>query len=273
MNIRFLISEVAQRYNISRPALIYYDKIGLLKPSHDESNGYRYYSYGDMEKLELILTLKESGLSLKAIKSFMDEPSHQSGVELLGEQKDKIVKKIGELTKLQSILEKRISTIEEYERVELYEGIRVDHYPAMSICKSDLDYDEAMPLEKAVKRLKETLDRSPSSYGSIANKYGFCIDKSSIVQHDFHRYSYVFDYMNASADGLERISVPSGHYVRTLHKGPYDDAGKTLALLIDHMDSHNYKIIGNAYIIPLIDLWASKSEDDYVSEILIRVEI
>jgi len=36
---------------------------------------------------------------------------------------------------------------------------------------------------------------------------------------------------------------------------------------------HAYKIIGDAYVIPLIDMWASKSEEDYISEIIIPVEI
>ena len=87
MKREFLIGEVAKSFGISRPALIYYDRIGLLTPSYTGPNGYRYYKYEDIDKLELILSLKECGLSLDEIKNFLSSPSHPEAVELLKNQK------------------------------------------------------------------------------------------------------------------------------------------------------------------------------------------
>lgn len=111
MNKKMLISEVARIYGVSRPTLIYYDKIGLLVPSHDQLTGYRYYFIDDTEKLELILILKETGLSLKGIKKFLNNPSHQLNINLLQLKKIELQQKIIELQKIEKLLDKRISLL------------------------------------------------------------------------------------------------------------------------------------------------------------------
>lgn len=273
MNGKFLISEVAKRYNVSRPTLIYYDNINLLKPSHNEANGYRYYSYEDMDKLELILTLKETELSLKAIKSFMSNPSHEGSIDLLSAQKRKIDKKIKELQKLQIALDRRISMISEYQNVKLYKGIELNYYSEMTVCKQDLNYNDPTPYEIAARKLKDILDQSPTSYGSIVSKYGLCLGKNQLFNQNFEHYKYVFDYLSHPIDNGEIIEIPANYFVRCLHHGPYNTASETFKHLLNYITQNDYHIMGDAYIIPLIDLWATTSENDYVSEILIPVEI
>ncbi|MCT4620097.1 MAG: MerR family transcriptional regulator [Marinisporobacter sp.] len=272
MNRKFLISEVAKRYNISRPTLIYYDNINLLKPSYNESNGYRCYTYEDMDKLELILTLKETGLSLKAIESFMSNPSHKGSIDLLSIQKRKIDKKIKELQKLQIALDRRISMISEYENVQLYKGIKFDYYPNITICKYDLNYNDPTPYETAARKLKNILDQSPTSYGSIISKYGLCLGKNQLFRQNFEHYKYIFNYLSHPINDGDTIEIPANYFVRCLHHGPYNTASETFKHLLNYITQNNYRIIGDAYIIPLIDLWATTSENDYVSEILIPVE-
>ena len=52
----FMISAVAQRYDIHPQTLRLYEREGLLKPSRTEGNT-RLYSQADLERLETILTL------------------------------------------------------------------------------------------------------------------------------------------------------------------------------------------------------------------------
>jgi DNA-binding transcriptional MerR regulator len=111
MEKKMLISELALAYGVSRPTLIYYDKIDLLVPYHDQNTGYRYYSIKDMEKLELILTLKKIGLSLKDIKKSLDNPTHQLNINLLQLRKIELQQKIIELQHIEQLLDKRISLL------------------------------------------------------------------------------------------------------------------------------------------------------------------
>ncbi len=273
MEYKILISEVAKRYNISRPTLIYYDNIGLLTPRHDDKSGYRYYSFEDMEKLEMILTLKEAGLPLKTIKSFMKNPSHKEGITLLKKQREIIQKKIHEFKRLEILLDKRIHSFEQYEKVKFYEGIQLNHYKAMDFYAEPVDYSKENPLKSAVKSLKEKLDSSPASYGSIISKYGFCLSKDSLRNEDYQNYSYVFDYLSAPIEGVKKLSSPQGDYICSLHHGPTNKTEETIKAMLKHIDTHQYIVKGSCYIVPLVDSWATPCEDEYVSEILIPVTL
>jgi len=271
MKSKILISEMARKYNVSRPTLIYYDNIGLLTPRHDDDTGYRYYSLEDMEKLEMILTLKETGLPLKTIKTFMKDPSHKEGVALLKKQREIVQKKILEFQRLEVLLDKRIYNFEQYEKVKFYEGIQLSYYEAMTFYAEALDYSESAPLESAAKSLKSKLDSSPVSYGSIISKYGLCLSTRSLYNEDYQNYSYVFDYLSDPVDDFKKLSSPSGYYVSSLHHGPVNKIGDTIKGMLNYIDIHQYSINGDCYIIPLIDSWATSCEDEYVSEILIPV--
>ncbi|HEV2237950.1 MAG TPA: MerR family transcriptional regulator [Ktedonobacterales bacterium] len=64
----FRIGEFSLIAQVSGRLLRYYDEIGLLSPEHtDPHTGYRYYSAGQLPRLNRILVLKELGLGLDQI--------------------------------------------------------------------------------------------------------------------------------------------------------------------------------------------------------------
>ena len=68
----FTVGELAKLQNISRQTLIFYDSIDLFKPNYtDHNNGYRYYSWEQLDYLDTIIMLKNIGMSLNDIKTFM----------------------------------------------------------------------------------------------------------------------------------------------------------------------------------------------------------
>ena len=56
------IKEVSKRFNVSITALRYYEKVGLFEDVN-RVNGIREYEDKDIERLSLILTLKNIGVS------------------------------------------------------------------------------------------------------------------------------------------------------------------------------------------------------------------
>jgi MerR family transcriptional regulator, thiopeptide resistance regulator len=67
------ISELASKFSLSRSTLLYYDRIGLLKPSNRTSTGHRRYEQEDYERLRLICALREVGISLQDVIVLLDE--------------------------------------------------------------------------------------------------------------------------------------------------------------------------------------------------------
>jgi MerR family transcriptional regulator, heat shock protein HspR len=68
----FMISAVAQKYNIHPQTLRLYEREGLLKPSRTEGNT-RLYSEDDLEQLETILTLtRDLGVNLAGVEVILN---------------------------------------------------------------------------------------------------------------------------------------------------------------------------------------------------------
>jgi DNA-binding transcriptional MerR regulator len=67
----FRITELARQFGLSRSTLLYYDRIGLLKPSGRNGAGYRLYSRSDRERLEAVCSFRQAGLEIAEIRSIM----------------------------------------------------------------------------------------------------------------------------------------------------------------------------------------------------------
>lgn len=69
------IGQLMKQFGLSRSTLIYYDDIGLLKPSARSNANYRMYTDNDLERMEQITLYKDAGLPLEEIASLLDEQS------------------------------------------------------------------------------------------------------------------------------------------------------------------------------------------------------
>ena len=68
----YMISAVAELYQLHPQTLRLYERVGLLKPSRSEGNT-RLYTEADLERLEVILTLtREMGVNLAGIEIILN---------------------------------------------------------------------------------------------------------------------------------------------------------------------------------------------------------
>ncbi|MCV7532260.1 MerR family transcriptional regulator, partial [Micrococcus luteus] len=67
MLVEWTVQELADRAGVSGRTLRHYHQIGLLTPDRIGANGYRYYGPTAVARLQRILLLRETGLSLAAI--------------------------------------------------------------------------------------------------------------------------------------------------------------------------------------------------------------
>jgi len=72
----YTIGRLAKKLNLSRSALLYYDSIGLLKPSSRTDADYRQYTEEDAKRLEQICVYRKAGLPLKDIARVLDSPDN-----------------------------------------------------------------------------------------------------------------------------------------------------------------------------------------------------
>ena len=67
----YRISQLASQAGLSRSTLLYYEKLGLIQ-SRRSSNGYRYFTEADRQRLTLIQQLQAGGLTLQECKTSID---------------------------------------------------------------------------------------------------------------------------------------------------------------------------------------------------------
>ena len=75
------IRQLARRFGLSRATLLYYDRIGLLRPSTRSGSGYRLYDSEAERRLADIALYRGAGLPLAAIGQLLDGPqSDETGI-------------------------------------------------------------------------------------------------------------------------------------------------------------------------------------------------
>lgn len=103
------VDGVIKASGLSRETLRYYEKMGLLKPQRQASNGYRLYAADDLERLEFIFKTKKAGFTIREIRELLDLKNSVSvtcrlGRDMAREQIRHVDEKIVALKEVRTIL-------------------------------------------------------------------------------------------------------------------------------------------------------------------------
>jgi DNA-binding transcriptional MerR regulator len=118
-----LINELAKHTGVTIHTLRYYENLGLIQGSVDESvtsNNYKKYDEEVVERVEFIKVGKEAGFTLAEIKKMLDKCF--SGSFTMEEQLQYVDNKIAEMdTKIQNLQQAKVRLLE--LRKDIEEGI------------------------------------------------------------------------------------------------------------------------------------------------------
>jgi len=90
------VGKLAKQFGLSRTTLLYYDRIGLLKPAGRSTSGYRLYSDAEVNRLRAICSYRRAGLTLAQIGRLLERPDlPDEGI--LSERLEQLDQEIGAL--------------------------------------------------------------------------------------------------------------------------------------------------------------------------------
>ena len=112
-NLYFTTGEFAKLFNVSKSTLFYYDEVGVFSPIIREENDYRFYAVEQIEVFEVIVTLKELGMSLKDIKEYMENRTPENFITLMEEREKIIDDKISYLKEIKQFFRKKADLVRE----------------------------------------------------------------------------------------------------------------------------------------------------------------
>jgi len=119
--------ELAKRLHVSVRTLQYYDQRGLLRPTSVTTGGRRQYTPADQDRLELILFLKELGLSLTAIQEILASSQGNQVLTLLLAQQE------------QRLLAEKATTTDQLKRLAALQRRLPTASPHPLTSKTDID--------------------------------------------------------------------------------------------------------------------------------------
>ena len=128
-NTIFTVGELSEITGVSRQAIRYYDKIGLLKSERNAGNDYRYYEPIHILYLNTITRLSQLGCSLKEIEKFLAGSGLADVKNMLFLRRQLTYDKISELKTSVKILEQQIEMMETGIEAQEDKGISIKEYP------------------------------------------------------------------------------------------------------------------------------------------------
>jgi MerR family transcriptional regulator/heat shock protein HspR len=94
----YMISAVAELYKLHPQTLRLYERVGLLKPSRSQGNT-RLYTDGDLERLDVILTLaRDMGVNL-------------AGIEIILNMREKMIEMEKQMGEFAQVVQQELSRV------------------------------------------------------------------------------------------------------------------------------------------------------------------
>ena len=113
------ISFLAKASGLSRSTLLYYDRLGLLKPSGRSRAGYRLYAKAEVERLEEICMYRQIGIPLEEMKTLLDTTGTTASLDILQRRLRKLDREIAHFRRQQHII------VELLKQKQLQEGVEM----------------------------------------------------------------------------------------------------------------------------------------------------
>lgn len=264
------ISEFAALSGISRSKLIFYNNIGLLCPKMiDETNKYRYYSYRQLDIANIITVLREIGMSLNEIKSYLSQRSPQALDATLSKQREYLEDQISNLKEIQDMIDIRLNMTRSSFNIST-DQIQLETHP-----EENLFLGSQLP---KTNNPMEIWNYLPDFYELCMKEnvlIGFPM-RTLVLQETIQSENWnqpAFFYYCLPKDRYPTNSVkPQGTYLVGYTNTDYSCTDALYKKLISYMELNNLVICGNAYEEFLLDETSVSNPDNYLLRIAIQVK-
>lgn len=269
MDKLYTVSQMAKLYGISTHTLRHYDKTGILEPEvRDEDNGYRYYSFKQFGKLDIIIHLRNLNFSIELIKEHLEELDYNFTLRL-------IEKKIEENKK----------EMEELEKVQNHLGREKKYFKELIVAQSKLDrpFIEELSEKKGIyapinsnkredlflgfKALDESIGRGWKS----ENSFGILIDEKDIyMQGAYPCKLLVLKNMEYKENAY---TLKGGTYASMYtFKKPESTKEKEYDFFFEWIEKNGYEIEGDFFIKLLAGPGRAKSRESFLDKLSVPVK-
>lgn len=269
-NNKFNIGKVEKICNIGKKTLRYYDQIGLLSPSEINKNGYRYYDKENLYTIPVIKYYKQSGFTLEKIKLLLNSSDYKDIEKGFEEKIAELRREEEELKLKRTSIEDWYSLVKEARMIKEFDlsEIKLKYMDKMSVIflEQDFEYDY---LESVINvdftNYIEEIDNAITGpvmieFSSLEDRINNTVKKVKILQKGLKKAEE--EYLTEIGGCL---------VVATYHIGSHKTINETYKKIRKWLATYNYKTDGPCYERYILDYWTTKDENNFVTEIMIKI--
>ncbi len=256
------IGQFAALHGINKKTLMWYDEIGLFRPTlvHPE-NGYRQSAV-----LETILLLRELDVSIEEIRGFMEQRSAASLQRLLEEKMAELDQRVSHLQGLRKTLAHHHRHTTALLTMDL-SRLSVVEKPARHLVTVDID--SSTSLEKQVELIiAQTQKYQLRRLHDAA--YGTMIPVEALAREDFDGYTKLFIEPPFPIPKRGLHVQPKGRYIRAFYRGPWDQLPEKYGEIFAFARAQGLEPEGYAYEVGINETVVDRIED-YIVQIEVPV--
>lgn len=235
----YRIGELSRVTGLSVKTLRFYHEKGLLVPSVvDAASGYRHYDGAAVEKVRVIVALRDLEFPLEQIGEILAGHDDESDIlEFLERQKERLGERIRKEKSIASVLE-RIIESEKEARNAMKET-------SFEVLEKDLE-----PVMVAGIRMRGRYEECGKGFAELGKRVGrFICGKPLCLYHDGEHREEDADFepsfpvrRSVQADGINVRELPGGRFVSLLHRGPYKELGRSYARALRYARERGYEV-------------------------------
>lgn len=263
------IGEFARLTGLPVRTIRYYGDLGLLPPAEiDPSSGYRRYQLGQVERVNRLLALKETGVSLDEIGLVLDDRLTPPEFRSLLEQKvneleaesqaisEQLQRAKAQLDQLTQRMEKPMSDI----------TIKTTERTTIAFVRDQIgSTDEIAPMFPKLFSAVNPED----GIGVAGNIYHYFADDGSSI--DLEAAIPVPDDYAAAAPAATRVIEPV-QVASLIHHGAFNRLHEAHAELLNWVEANGYTVTGPAYEWNLVCTPpVTQDNESYVTEVQVEV--
>lgn len=255
--------EFARLAGVTKHTLFYYDETGLFSPEIKHTNGYRYYSYEQLEVFDAITLLKELNMPLEEIRKYISERTPERLLALLQQEEQLLLRKITQLNHAHTWLQKKQASLTDTLLLDPGAVIIRDEPERYLIRRRVSSADEKVWAQE-IKALFDDCQKAgvKSIYG-----IGYRQDTSDILDGIFDNYRIFYELFDDKPSGIEYSIKPAGLYLTACHTGAYRHIGETYNRLLTFARLHCLTLGSFWYEDALLDCLSTASEQAYLTRI------
>lgn len=230
------IGEIASLLNLSASQIRFYEKKGLLTPHLIDENGYRLYSYKEIETLEIISAFRKLNLSINEIKEILNQNSSYNFISILENVEQQVNKEIMDLKNtLTSIKKFKKSYADFSNSLE-----KITYYPKRTLYVIDND----ISINKGEKELYEFVKKHELLYYDSNYQFITIFGNSGVV-------SCLYDHINNSKiSHFPTYELKEGFYFSSnMDISNYDELDKVKELGIRRCEALGHELLGEGILV------------------------